>query len=160
MKYFFASCVVFVVLSLGLGLYFSGSPKEVRATRLDDARITALANIQNSIGWYYRDTKKLPDTLQLLNDHVGGLLINDPETQQPFEYTVKSETKFELCASFLRKDTNIQERVNSYPYSVPSTENGIIQGSNWSHSQGRFCFDRELNPEYFKVQNQIPPIKS
>ena len=65
MKYFFLDCLLFVISAIGLGLYFSGSPKLARAERLDEKRVTDLGGIQNEIlNFYSNSNKNLPESLQ------------------------------------------------------------------------------------------------
>src|SRR5262245_61065930 len=107
-----ASIVVISVIVWGLVL--AGSPATRRHERLDEQRLqdlqTIASEIQSMVVHPYPDRKRelkepLPRTLDEAIQRARGARLNprDPETGEPYRYTVKNETTYELCARFTRK---------------------------------------------------------
>src|SRR5689334_12227992 len=88
----------FVLIVLGLGFYYSGSPRVQREYWVDRARVERLRQIANQI--YNNDVQKKPLPANLDELRSMYVRIGDPETDQPFEYHVKDTTRYELCAKF------------------------------------------------------------
>jgi hypothetical protein len=65
----------------------------------------------------------LPHTLDQAVNQARGTRINprDPETGEPYRYTIKNETTYELCATFAAQRQS--------DYSV-----------FWNHPAGEHCF--------------------
>ncbi len=138
---------VVVALSLVLGVYTS-APWEARDRANDRDRVFALQNIQSEIINFWTAKSRLPTTLRELEDPVRGFTVPvDPETRQPYEYTVSGQNSFELCATFVTATRGAPSEARpAYPY-------GDLYGSNWDHGIGRVCFDRTIDPQLY------PPIK-
>lgn len=155
-----------VLLFLGLIVWsfaIMGSPKEQRAWRLDDRRVSDLQNIQYQIINYWQQKEKLPVTLtDLSNPLTGYSLPVDPEFEKGlmYEYIAKDKMSFELCATFTaempkgwqeynyggvipmyRTTTDIS--ISSAPY-----PGGGINDS-WDHKIGRTCFTRTIDKDIY-----------
>jgi len=105
----FASLIV--AFAIAWGFFLVGSPGARRLERFDDQRLQDLQTIANEIQWMVIDSTKekilkeaLPATLDEAAERARGKRIQqrDPETGEPYRYTVKNETTFELCATFSR----------------------------------------------------------
>jgi hypothetical protein len=121
-----------------------GSPAHVRAIRIDQERVYALESIQGRIISYYQSKQRLPKTLEELNDPLSPMsaVSTDPVTNMPYEYTQTGALGFSLCATFAKssdiRDTQTTAR-NYYG----------IATSNWIHAQGRYCFERTIDPDLY-----------
>ncbi len=141
-----------VLATVIYGVVLIGSPFAQNARNLDQQRVNDLSNIQSQIV-YVQWTNKgtVPASLMELNDQISGYMVpTDPETGLPYEYTVLSKNSFELCATFSAsstQDAGITRVSTPAPYPV----NSIVD--NWSHSAGRVCFDRTIDPTIYKVQS-------
>lgn len=144
------------VLAFGivvLGFVFVGSPAKQRQVRFDEQRIQHLSSIQNEVVNYYSAKQVLPAKLADLNNPLGYFTVPvDPDTNTAYEYTLKSKYVFELCANFatasLNADGSAMSPVATKPYGMYDTYN-----QNWSHAEGRVCFERTIDPALY------PPIK-
>lgn len=123
---------VAVIAVIAYGFVLVGSPGSRRLDRFDEQRVQDLQAIVQEIQSMVidsnsekRDTLKapLPTTLEeaAMRAKLRGLSLNDPETGVPYEYRVKSETTYELCATFAGARSN--------DYRV-----------FWNHPAGAHCF--------------------
>jgi hypothetical protein len=126
---------VAVAAAIAWGFVLVGSPGGRRLERVDEERLSDLQTIVREIHSLVIDpmatTEKekttlkttLPKTLEELAAAARDEKINlaDPETGEPYTYTIKDKTTFELCATFSR----------------PRNENRSVF---WNHPAGRHCF--------------------
>jgi hypothetical protein len=114
--------VVLVVLgALGGGFYLIGPPAEERVRRLDMRRETDLQRLRLAADLYWTRNRRLPATLDELHKDAGtNIYARDPESNQPYGYTVKGNDVYELCADFARQSE--------------------LSGGFWSHPAGRHCY--------------------
>ncbi len=165
--------IISILLFLGLIIWsfvIMGSPKEQRAWRLDEKRITDLQNIQYQVINHWQQKEKLPATLfELPNPMTGYSLPVDPEFEKglSYEYIIKDKLTFELCATFqaempkgwqegyyggispMYREMSSDIAVSSAPY--PSGVN-----DSWDHQVGRTCFtrtiDKDIYPPFEKIK--------
>jgi len=89
----------------------------------------------------------LPETLADLEDPISGFTIpTDPDSDAPYEYNVKGDLTFELCAVFARAYEGDDLSVR-YVEPVPTNGKGLNEA--WKHDAGRFCFERTIDPELY-----------
>jgi len=149
-----ASAVV-VLAAIVAGFFIIGSPAKQRAMRFDDQRVQDLQMIQSNIINHWTQKSKIPAQLSELTDSLSGFTPPlDPSTKQPYEYFVKGDLKFELCATFTySSETN---SLSKYP-AVPMRYGESFM-DNWSHGGGRICFERTIDPELYRpVTEKMPP---
>ena len=115
-----AFCVV-----VGLGFWKTRGPGAQRLIRADETRIRTVSQLAYEINAYYtQHDKQLPASLT--EEQKRG--FKDPITQRPFEYAVKSDKSYSLCADF--------STASPADYLEPSYE-------FWQHPAGHKCFDFE-----------------
>ena len=150
--------IAVVVASVVWSFFVAGSPQNQRLIRTDQQRVNDLQSIQWQIINYWQKKEALPIKLSDLTDPISGFVSpRDPETGSEYEYSQSVGLKFQLCATFsaVSEDNN-----NPMPVAQP-----ILDGSArpatydkgqdvWSHSQGRVCFDRVIDPQLY------PPLKN
>ena len=112
------------------GFVVVGTPDQRRLERFDERRLSDLRRIVREIDTFAYDRQR-PGVLQhelpkALKDLEGKtrhwkLSLLDPETGAPYGYVVKSETTYEVCATF----------------NLPRDED---TGAFWNHPAGRHCF--------------------
>lgn len=120
-----------VVLAISAGMYVAGSPYQERRVRLDEQKVDALAGVENAVGRYWKEKKKLPESLDSLSEDDFGVYMQDRESVKEYEYKVLGKEKFSLCAEF--KTSNKQgEEVKKY---------GL---DKWAHDAGKTCFERTV----------------
>ncbi len=135
---------ILALLSVASGFFIIGSPSQARAYRFDAQRMNDLQGIQSQILNYYQQQRVLPNTLSVLNDDFSGYRVpNDPETGVPYEYTPfdkvgDKEMAFDLCATFATAGGQQQ-----------TTAIGRGISDNWSHTQGKTCFGRHIDPALY-----------
>lgn len=160
--------ILLVVISIGTGFYFIGSPTTLRDVRDDNQREADISNLRYQVVNYYRSKNgTLPGTLDELN--VGNpyamALPTDPATKQPYGYAVIASTtvngieypSFQLCATFAL-DGSADERVQGAGRSaMPSTVYDSYM-PEWpsedqisKHPAGNKCFDFSIDPERYPV---------
>jgi len=128
----------FLLLILALGFLLAGSPTHQRAVRLDEQRIMDLQNIEYEVGNYWREKNTLPTKLtDLERDLYYFSPPVDPETKASYDYKVSGALSFKLCATFSADYQN-----------VPNTN---LPKDQWTHTAGYTCFDRTIDPDFFKT---------
>jgi hypothetical protein len=131
--------IVFLTLGLGsliAGFFYVDFPSQVRAQREDQARVDRLRSITYQMDEYYRQNEKLPTALSELEGILPGML-KDPVTEVPFDYSVKAETSYELCAQF--ETSNKEESENTMSRSEYWVDPDFIHGA------GEQCFTKEIS---------------
>lgn len=131
------------------GFFVAGSPFRQRLVRFDGQKINDLSGIQWQIVNYWQQKGKLPVALGDLRDDISGYAPSlDPQTKEPYEYSIRGELSFELCADFNLPSSDAQK--NSEPYARPVGPYGET-GESWDHDAGRHCFSRTIDPEIYRV---------
>ncbi len=151
MKYFIYAVIIIVVAAIVAGFFLVGSPSEERARRFDDQRVSDLQSIQSQMIYYWQNKGKLPAVLDDLKDPISGFVpAKDPETGAGYGYDVKGALAFSLCANFNQPSTQQGQKVAPMPapmaYPYPG---GNV--SNWDHPAGKYCFERKIDPELYKL---------
>lgn len=148
-KYFAWATGAVALILIVFGFLLIGSPKQERLMRFDSQRVSALQEIQYQTINYWQNKERLPQKLQDLEDPISGFRAQqDPQTGNSYEYIVKGENEFELCAEF-----NL----------LGNDQSGIVEpkmlyGSNilnWNHPAGRFCFERKIDKELYPSFKKI-----
>ncbi len=137
---------VLIIATLVVGFLQIGSPKTQRAIKLDNQRVDHLSQINYQLLASFQEKGSIPGTLDEVFAQAPWLATQtDPETKQNYEYRKLSETQFELCATFaLSSDAN--KNIDSMIRPTPYKEYGFISTTDWTHSEGRNCFTRTLDP--------------
>lgn len=132
MKIFVAIVIISIVLSVGYALYLIGTPQQQRVAQFDRTRISDLEQISSGISMYWTTNEELPKTLQDLNEQPFVFIrsIEDPETQESYEYTIIDENTYELCAVFNTK-----------------FDSKVFSQQQWDYEIGRNCFQREAKDD-------------
>jgi hypothetical protein len=160
--------IISSILFIGLIIWsFSvmGSPKEQRAWRLDEKRMGDLQNIQYQVINYWQQKEKLPEKLTDLSNPISGYSLPiDPEFEQGkvYEYVVKENLSFELCATFTAEmpqgwqENNYggvisvyKERSDIATSTYPYLGGGMNE--SWNHKIGRTCFIRTIDKDIYPV---------
>lgn len=139
---------VIILISIIGGFFLVGSPAKQRLMRFDEQRVQDLQMIQGQIINHWTQKAKIPKMLAELNDSVSGFVVPmDPETKQPYEYQIKTEHDFVLCATFANKSDAKNGR-----YGMMATPSFVGGGmvENWSHESGYTCFSRTIDPELYR----------
>ena len=102
---------VVVAFAVAWAFVLVGSPATRRLERFDERRLQDLQTIAREIQSMVEDPndkgtlkEALPKTLEEAAKRARDERVNprDPETGEPYVYTVKNETTYELCATFAR----------------------------------------------------------
>ncbi len=129
---------VIIGVSIISGFFIIGTPAEQRARRFDERRINDLQFLQIQVIDYWRREEKLPQSLDDLYDNFIDLeLPRDPVSGKMYDYKIKDDKTFELCAEF----------------ALPSREEDIKFkfGSRWQHPAGYYCFSYTVSPSRDKL---------
>ena len=112
------------------GIVVAGTPGDARAQRLDEQRLGDLQTIVREMRSLCYDPdddaqlkRPLPATLDELSQLARSerVRLTDPETGEPYEFTIIDPTTYSVCAEF-------------------STERDSDWGVFWNHPPGRHCF--------------------
>ncbi|MDO8522722.1 MAG: DUF5671 domain-containing protein [bacterium] len=149
----FAYAVSTVLLvAVVAGFFVAGSPQSARLMQIDNTRAQNLQELQGQIVYYWQQKGSLPPNLEALRDSISGFVPpQDPETGAPYEYNTRGALDFSLCADFALPNLQqtSREPMPAVPYaSKPYSIGGI--GQNWDHDAGRACFDRTIDPDFYK----------
>jgi len=164
---FMGAAVLLVMLAVGYSFSIMGSPVKQRELRMDDKRVGDLQNIQWQVISYWQQKEKLPAKLEDLSNPLTGYSLPTPpefEKGENYEYAVKSNLTFELCATFAQPmPKGWQEYGGNMPYKVfdmgvsesarPVSAPGYGVNESWDHQVGRTCFERTIDPDIY------PPIE-
>lgn len=149
-KYFAILSAIIIIISVVGAFFIIGSPLQARLVQFDQQRVNDLSGIQSQAVNYWQRKGTLPNALTDLNDSISGYTVPmDPETKNPYQYTVKNTAtlNFELCATF-----DVSSNVNGVtPAPTPIMYPGDVS-QNWSHASGYVCFDRTIDHQLY------PPI--
>jgi len=138
------SIVTFIVIvsSILWGFSVLGSPRSQRLVKYDEVKVMDLQNITNAIQSYYSVNGNLPKDFVEISTLNYGVKQIDPQTQKPYEYIVKSATKFDVCADFNKESMN-NGREMSLAFPAP------YGGTSWTHPAGRHCFSQSIDPNMY-----------
>jgi hypothetical protein len=128
-RYAVGAAALAVTATVVAGLWVIESPSEARDSRFDQTRVSALREISRAIDVYYSRNQRVPETLFYLGD-VSSADPRDPSDGQVYEYTVRGEREYELCATFSRQSTE-------------------PRADFWWHGAGRQCYPlkvRDIRP--------------
>lgn len=118
------------VLAIAWGFYLVGSPATRQAQRFDEQRLRDLKTIAREIQGLvidadHKETLKeaLPKTLEEAAKRAREhqVPLSDPETGEPYVYTLKSDSTYVLCATF----------------ALPREWDSLVF---WNHPAGKHCF--------------------
>lgn len=155
-KAFLFGTALFVLVAVVYGFFVMGSPTTIRKLRFDERRINDLSMIQNKIVsefWYGKG--RLPETLPELNDPISGILtLADPETGEAYEYSTTGKLSFTLCANFNFSLTGGIGDGKNAPIPVSPVRYSEFGGQDWSHTAGRACFERTIDPDLNPVRSK------
>ena len=157
MKYFIYTIIGVVAVAIIAGFFIVGFPQEERLRRFDDQKISSLQTIQNYIVEFYRAKNKLPENLAVMNDDLRGVIVpKDPQTGREYEYRTTGELSFSLCTDFNRPSfANYGEnmpKASSYAYPY----RGPFGDETWTHSEGKVCFARTIDKDFFFPLKEKP----
>jgi len=146
LKIFVSVVVLAVLVAVVYGFILVGSPGSQRVLRFDEQRVSDLQNISFAIDAYWVRNEQLPENLEALQGQRFFVRsIQDPETEELYEYRVLSQVTYELCAVFAAE---------SSPSPKPS-----FSDQPWEHGIGRMCFVREVQkPLSPLAPEQIRPV--
>ncbi len=167
---------VIVIASVVWSISIIGTPKQMRAQKIDSTRLSDLSRIQQEVFNRFQMTDKLPNGLSELNNAFQGYTVPvDPETGIAYEYKVVSqptlrlnyETKkkemiteavFEICGTFTTKrafnDRGQQAVIDKggimmSEYSVANYYYDGDQSPYWNHAAEHTCFKRVITPDMY-----------
>ncbi|MEK7624270.1 MAG: DUF5671 domain-containing protein [Patescibacteria group bacterium] len=150
LKYFVWIVSGLVTAVVITGFFVIGSPAKERTRRFDQQRVNNLQNIQFEIVNYWINKRVLPENLSALENSISGYKApTDPQTNEPYAYSVKGSESFELCAVFSLADNFPQ---NLEPRAVKPIEGGY--GQNWQHNAGKTCFERKIDKELYPLRER------
>lgn len=126
-----ASAIVGIAVIWGIVL--AGSPGSERERKFDERRVEDLRAIHTEIQNIVYGNKPVrpdspvvpvPSTLEEIQNQAVYQKLNllDPETGAPYVYTVQSNTRYSLCATFTF--------VRDFSYDIA-----------WNHPAGEYCFE-------------------
>lgn len=161
MKYFIGVVISIVFVGIIVAFVSIGSPSAQRERRLDKMRVNHLLMMQSELLRYWQSKGALPAEVSQLKDDISGWQVpTDPVSGEQYEYAVKGDTSFQLCANFMRASEEsgeprypMMQKPMMAPY--PSGPFGV-SGDVWSHGMGRVCFERTIDKELYPF---VPPQK-
>ena len=123
------AAVVAVVVVLILGFRVLGGPGTQRQVQADLRTVRALAELAQQIKAKWDiNGHVLPTNLEAFQEKA----THDPTTKRPFVYRTKSETKYELCATFATNSQETSDPNNADP---------------WQHPKGDYCFQMDATEQ-------------
>ncbi len=152
-KWAAATSAFVVCVTIVGGFFIAGTPSEQRQVRLDEERVNDLTDIQNEVINYWVQKRELPETLTGLDSDLTGFHApKDPSSENDYEYSVKDDYLFELCATF---GTDNQAEMNYKERNFYSSPWGQ---ENWIHKAERTCFERKIDPDLYSVETPLKTL--
>ena len=148
-KLLFGVVTVMVLAAVVSGVWITGTPSQERSKARDRQRTNDLQQLADSIDTFYRYNAALPATLEELYQAPalrGNFMrpLTDPETKAPYEYSLRTATGYELCATFDLSSTDIDETRAIYKTEpVPPFGPSPKGPRAFEHEPGRQCFPLE-----------------
>ena len=140
--------VIIVIIS---AFVLVGTPAQQRDIRLDEQRVYDLQNIQSEVINYWLSKNYMPIDLESLDDSIYSFDDPlDPDTDEPYDYTVTGDLSFRLCADF--QSSSNDERNENRRYI------GSAKVSDWSHEAEWTCFDRTIDPDLYDDGKELQPV--
>jgi len=131
--YFAMGATVMVIAALLYGFGNIETPEVVRQMRMDENQVTDLQDMQWKIESYFNTNQALPEDIATAYGRLA--LPVAAEGMPAYEYIVKDETSYELCATFTHPSASAAEKYNL----------SIVDANfNWEHSSGEWCFTRTV----------------
>jgi hypothetical protein len=143
MKWLAIIVSIVVAAALIAGFMVVGSPAKQRLVRFDERKINDLQMIQSQVMYYWQQKGELPKDLASLSASAAPV---DPQNGSVYEYVVKSNLSFDLCANFNLASTTL----NNNPTPAPVLYGDKPYYANWDHTSGRVCFNRVIDPQLDK----------
>ncbi|MDO8556969.1 MAG: DUF5671 domain-containing protein [Candidatus Jorgensenbacteria bacterium] len=140
-----------VIIAIIFGFLSVGSPMSERVRKFDDRRTQDLQTIQSEIVYYWQNKGKLPVSLSVMNDDLRGFTVpEDPDSKSGniYEYKITGIKNFELCATFSLPSRNYESGEIQQP-------RGYGIDNIWTHKEGRTCFVRTIDEDYFKLRPTV-----
>jgi len=154
-NYFAWSVSVVMVFSVVGSFFIIGSPMTERLRRFDEERISHVQNIQSQVVYYWQQKGALPAMLtELANPLTGFTVPIDPSTGLQYEYRPVSTLSFEICATFSLSDRDLTESQRRKMFTKSAPVYPGHPGDEWSHTNGRSCFNRTIDPDLFPPQKR------
>jgi len=151
-KYFVWGIVMIVLSFVIVGALVVGTPNFAREQQFDQQRVNDLSSLQWAVAKYWQAKTVLPERLdEIKTDFQMPTLPVDPKTNAPYEYEKRSNLTFALCATF----ETVTQAVESFRSKTiePFANGGFLpEENNWQHGLGRTCFERTIDPDFFKPQ--------
>jgi len=146
-----------VIAMIVLGFFIVGSPTKQRQMRMDEQRVNDLSALQGEIINYWTLKDTLPTSIDDLKNDIRGFIPPfDPETREPYEYSVVDPLKFKLCATFDLPSQHSNIDGKTYPVSVPYYYGGYPATSElWDHGSGLKCFERNIDPSLYPKPGKL-----
>lgn len=134
---YFYGFIFLALAPLIASFFFIDSPARVRDQKFDQIIINKFSQIDNAINAYYGENKKLPENLKnLLSGGSTYYIIEDDITDlnanKIFDYNIKTEDSYELCAVF--KTENRNKAKDEFDYF----------DNRWLHGAGRQCLKQRV----------------
>ncbi len=139
-----------VLAAIIYGFTVAGFPVDVRGKAFDATRESNIRDLKYQIDSYTQSNYSLPRALGELTakSQYSYLKLNDPETNQPYEYRIDGTYSYSLCATFSTaktKDTSVTYEA----YDQPA----------FNHGKGYTCFNFTVSGVYAPTPYVYPTAK-
>lgn len=135
--YFYSSLAILIVVFI-LSLFIMESPTTTRNRKLDNVIISSFDQIASTIDSYYSGKGVLPVSLDEMRKEYNYLsddVFVDSATGVKFDYRIKSQDEYELCATFrLTSEANDPDPLGKY-----------FLNQRWPHTVGYQCLSQKAH---------------
>lgn len=111
-----------VIIVLVFGVIIADSPQMTREKKLDENRVMEMQNINNNVGIFFNNNKRLPKADEI-----------EKSAKFPIEYKIENDKIYYLCTDFL----HLREKTDLYD-------------KQWNHSAGAHCFKLNIDERQVK----------
>ncbi|MFA5248071.1 MAG: DUF5671 domain-containing protein [Patescibacteria group bacterium] len=148
--YFLSTAIAVAIVFVG-SFFVIDNPTQMRAKKLDNEVTTKFYTIDNCVDQYYREKKTMPlnmDEIKANCDYFLDDVAIDKESGKAFEYRLKQDKTYELCAQF--RVSNKDDKNNNQPAYTSPENKSMLHDSGWQ------CLERKI---YYADTDPINLVK-
>jgi hypothetical protein len=137
--YFFSTLFAIIVVFIG-SFFVVDNPFLERAKKMDDDILNKFNTIDNCVEIYYKENKIMPESMEEIKSecpYISEKAIVDENTGKFFEYHLKQDRTYELCAEFYASNRDEEDSRRNYVYYSSDSESFL-------HDAGWQCLERKI----------------
>jgi len=144
-SYFYVSLALILVV-LVAAFMFVDSPVKTRNKKIDQSIVDDFSRLSGAINSYYNYYDHLPENLEQVTmeyDYIDEDYLNNPQTDQAYQYNVLGSKEYELCTDFITSNKDKGALDDFY-------------NQQWLHEAGYQCLKQKITKEPAGMEDVRP----